>query len=404
MSTNEPEWSAIDAPLTPAQLAERVAMLHERDTVARAGDLPLWDRLASRSKSRLWSQMFWFGCWWGTLLLLAIALLRLLYHDGTTILVWFNAFTAYVYLPAYLVLVIALWKRRWILAALSAIVVGGHLAWIAPDFKSATPYPATNQSSETIRVFYANVLATNRDMQAVLEEIETYDPDVVVLVEYRQPRVPTMRAAPVMKQYRYGTDLRARYAGEVAVFSRLPVRRQQLTYAAGRLVNIVDIPVGSESLRIIALHNHRPLIEAPQLYYRFWETLDSIVADVTGPTIVIGDFNATQHSAAMDRLTSGRFRCAHADRGRGYASTWPNGLLPLPPIRIDHALLSPDVECVSIEEGTGIGSDHKPLVVDVRVHSPELAGRNRAERPAGTVASQNNNSAFPASAIAQRKK
>jgi endonuclease/exonuclease/phosphatase (EEP) superfamily protein YafD len=60
-------------------------------------------------------------------------------------------------------------------------------------------------------------------------------------------------------------------------------------------------------------------------------------------------------------------RSAHVDRGRGYATTWPNGRLPFPPIRIDQALLSPDVECLRIEEGIGVGTDHEPLIVDVRV-------------------------------------
>ena len=69
------------------------------------------------------------------------------------------------------------------------------------------------------------------------------------------------------------------------------------------------------------------------------------------------------HEGVADRL-----RSAHVDRGRGYAITWPNGMFPLPPIRIDHALLSPEVECLAISEGIGTGSDHRPLVVDLRVH------------------------------------
>ena len=95
-------------------------------------------------------------------------------------------------------------------------------------------------------------MASNPDYQAVLDEIAKVDPDVVVLAEYRQPRVPVMQSSPVMEKYPYGTDLHTRYAGEVAVFSRLPVTRQQLAFKAGRVVNIVDIPIGDETLRIMA--------------------------------------------------------------------------------------------------------------------------------------------------------
>jgi endonuclease/exonuclease/phosphatase (EEP) superfamily protein YafD len=92
---------------------------------------------------------------------------------------------------------------------------------------------------------------------------------------------------------------------------------------------------------------------------------------------VVGDFNATQHSRVYEQLMSGHFRSAHEDRGRGYATTWPNGLRPVPPIRIDQALMSPQVECVSIVEGTGLGSDHKPLILELRVHTPGPAGAAR---------------------------
>jgi endonuclease/exonuclease/phosphatase (EEP) superfamily protein YafD len=60
-------------------------------------------------------------------------------------------------------------------------------------------------------------------------------------------------------------------------------------------------------------------------------------------------------------------RSAHDDRGRGYATTWPNDKFWLPPIRIDQAFLSPDVACKRIVEGHGKGSDHRPIVVDLTV-------------------------------------
>jgi endonuclease/exonuclease/phosphatase (EEP) superfamily protein YafD len=66
-------------------------------------------------------------------------------------------------------------------------------------------------------------------------------------------------------------------------------------------------------------------------------------------------------------LTESGLRSAHDDRGRGYATTWPNGQNLCPPIRIDHALVSPEIEVESIREGRGRGSDHKPLILDVHI-------------------------------------
>jgi endonuclease/exonuclease/phosphatase (EEP) superfamily protein YafD len=94
-----------------------------------------------------------------------------------------------------------------------------------------------------------------------------------------------------------------------------------------------------------------------------------------GPLVIVGDFNATEHSLVYEQLTSEWLRSAHDDRGRGYATTWPNRRNWLPPIRIDQVLLSPQVECERIVEGRGLGSDHKPLIVDVRLR-PGPAKRN----------------------------
>jgi hypothetical protein len=41
----------------------------------------------------------------------------------------------------------------------------------------------------------------------------------------------------------------------------------------------------------------------------------------------------------------------------------------MPPIRIDQAFLSPEIECLDIREGRGEGSDHKPLIVDLRIRT-----------------------------------
>ena len=84
---------------------------------------------------------------------------------------------------------------------------------------------------------------------------------------------------------------------------------------------------------------------------------------------VVGDFNASEHSIVYMRLTEHRLRSAHDDRGRGYATTWPNGEYWCPPIRIDHAFVSPEIEVERIVEGRGRGSDHKPLIVDLRLRS-----------------------------------
>ncbi len=121
------------------------------------------------------------------------------------------------------------------------------------------------------------------------------------------------------------------------------------------------------------MHSPRPFYKEHFNYSEFWLGALPLISQQPRPLMVIGDFNATQYSRVYQELASMGLRSAHVDRGRGYATTWPNGDNPLPPIRIDQAFLSPQVECLNITEGIGRGSDHKPLILEIRV---------REDRPA----------------------
>ena len=363
--------------LPPAALAERVAMLSTAGADIRGGTLPMWGRLRTPPR-RSWAARFFAGsvfgaAWCGVLCLLAVALLRVCWHDGNVLLTWLNAFTLYLYLPAYLVLALAAWTHRWWLATASAAVVAFHLAWIAPDFQPATQFvpPTANPIAEprSLRIFYANVLGSNRQFEAMLNEAASTNPDVIVLSELHRPWVSYLRESEVIKAFPYGTNVQKRHYGDTNVFSRLPVSRMRVIYIAGRVILSVDIQVEEQAVRLYMIHSPRPMLQSMAEYEDFWNQLEPLVNSDRGPVVVIGDFNATQHSEVYRRLTSGRLRSAHVDRGRGYATTWPNWRRPVPPIRIDQALVSDEVECISIAEGMGPGSDHKPLILDIRIHS-----------------------------------
>jgi len=326
------------------------------------------------------------GVWWlfylvacgAALSLCVVAALRVFYHDGEFVLIWLNAFTRYVYLPAYGCVAWAVWQRRWILALASALTVGCHIAWMARDFVRDRRFdsPTNIQASATmadasppVRIFFANVAVKNVQHDSMLQEIVAADPDVIVLVEYSWPWHLKFKASPILAPYKYGTGHLQSHIGSVNVFSRLPLKNEIQNWVNGRAVHAIDMDRGDKTLRIIGLHGPRP-IDDPQYDYRgYWKQMVPMLTARQGPLVVVGDFNATEHSLVYEQLTSTWLRSAHDDRGRGYATTWPNGVYWLPPIRIDQALLSPEVECERIVEGRGVGSDHKPLIIDVHVRA-----------------------------------
>ena len=80
------------------------------------------------------------------------------------------------------------------------------------------------------------------------------------------------------------------------------------------------------------------------------------------PTVVLGDLNASPFGSAYEDLTGPGLRGAHEAVGRGLATTWPNGAALLPPLRLDHVLISPRLRVTSVREGRGAGSDHRPVI------------------------------------------
>jgi endonuclease/exonuclease/phosphatase (EEP) superfamily protein YafD len=320
----------------------------------------------------------WWICYvtaWAAVLTLAlVAGLRIVYHDGAYFLTWLNAFTRYVYLPAYACLVWAAWQRRGLLGFASFVVVLCHLIWMAPDFvrdrRFDPPAGAAAQAAGTspsIRIFFANVLQSNLEFDAMFAEIEAANPDLIVFAEWGWRWHKLFKQSPLAADYVHGASITQPHYGTVNLFSKLPLTSETLNYAAGRLVRTVDIQLGSQSLRLIGLHAARPLHPDQRDYESYWNQMLQILSSESRPLVVIGDFNATQHSLVYWRLKQMGLRSAHEDRGRGYATTWPNDFGGVSLIRIDQAFLSPEVECERIVEGRGKGSDHRPLLVDLRL-------------------------------------
>jgi endonuclease/exonuclease/phosphatase (EEP) superfamily protein YafD len=311
--------------------------------------------------------------WLITAGLALIALLRFIHHDGTHLLTWLNAFTRYVYLPAYLCLIWAAWNRRWRLALANLAIVACHLYWLAPDFlrdrrfDAASRAVASDRPAHSLRIFFANVKVENRERATLLREIRDANADVIVVVEFSMYWNVGFRHSPLIATFPYGSSVDQAHINAVNIFSKVPVKANRKQLVANRLIETIEIPLGSKTLRLVGLHAPRPMNIRDYDYEGYWGQVVPLLLAEPHPLVVVGDFNATQYSRVYHQLKAGGLRSAHEDRGRGYATTWPNGMEWLPPIRIDQAFLSPDVECLNISEGVGRGSDHKPLILDVQI-------------------------------------
>lgn len=90
-----------------------------------------------------------------------------------------------------------------------------------------------------------------------------------------------------------------------------------------------------------------------------------------GPTILLGDFNATATSVVYRTLTSRLAAARPLAPHRKPTSTFPSAM---PVLRIDHLFVSPEIEVRDVSAPfsptTRVASDHLPLVMDFSVKAP----------------------------------
>jgi endonuclease/exonuclease/phosphatase (EEP) superfamily protein YafD len=302
--------------------------------------------------------------WLVTLPLLLVAGLRLLAHDATMELIMLNAFTLWLYLPAWLVLPLALRARSFRLCAASALLVLLHIAWIGPRGLVAARLPSLPAGAARFRVMSANLLMVNEDTEGIAGEILRAKPDILLVQEQapqwrdRFDREDFQRALP------YRSSVTHVDSFGIGIYTRVPHVAEQLDIA-GFPAFRADVPVAGATLRVFNFHTMPP--RAPQYVGTWNEMMARIVALVSerqGPVLLGGDLNTTPHHAWFARLLATGLTSAHEARGRTLATTWPNGHFPTPPIRLDHFFVSPELVTLDVSEGEGRGSDHRPIVAD----------------------------------------
>jgi vancomycin resistance protein VanJ len=142
----------------------------------------------------------------------------------------------------------------------------------------------------------------------------------------------------------------------------------------GRQVRVTNVHLETPRAGLESLLKGRVTEGAFQLYEK--SSLREIelrrahrwVAQFTGPQLVVGDFNTPPESPIFREAWSD-WDNAFALGGRGFGGSRHNGWIRA---RIDHILLSPGWTVVRSWLGPDIGSDHVPVLAEIRLNSGGL--------------------------------
>ena len=276
--------------------------------------------------------------------------------------------------PLLLPLALALFTRDravWIGLALTGLVVAGP--FMGFSFGTDCGEPPATSSHVPLKIITFNTGA-GRDASGVMELLAAESPDIAMLQECHPGH-----ATPPGYQLVQSSAL--------CFVSRLPIARVDARTRAdvwqrggSGEITMVEITTKAGPLYVLNVHLEtvRHGLEALMAHkldgvgqmegniaLRRWESelARAWAARAEGPLIIAGDFNIPTESAIYQTSWSG-FGNAFDACGYGYGRTKETRWFG---VRIDHVLYSGALACDAARLGPASGSDHRPLVVDVRL-------------------------------------
>ncbi|WP_371102391.1 endonuclease/exonuclease/phosphatase family protein, partial [Streptomyces sp. PU_AKi4] len=125
-----------------------------------------------------------------------------------------------------------------------------------------------------------------------------------------------------------------------------------------------------DAVRLQLAHPMPPLPGQVGLWQRELGRLrDAAAADRETPTVLAGDFNASQDHAAFRRILDTGLRDAARLAGSDRTPTWPSRTTPAFGTQIDHVLVSEEFAAREARFLTLPDTDHRALVVDLTLHA-----------------------------------
>lgn len=263
--------------------------------------------------------------------------------------------------------------RRWLLIGIGCVLVAFQSVQILPWYLSppldslATPL----DRPPLLRVVLANINTRNQAYDRVIGFVQQESPDIVLLMEVSENWQGPLVA--IQDQLPYSFNQTGNY-----LFSRYPLQDPRSDYfgtdRTAALLTQITVQDPTTQDRRIALIGAHPLPPIrPELFHSRNRHLDGIaqtLGSVSQPTILMGDLNITPWSPYYRRLI--RITGLNNTRlGFGILPSWPTpgtyplGLDRILQLPIDHCLVSAEFETLEIRVGPDIGSDHRPVIVDL---------------------------------------
>jgi endonuclease/exonuclease/phosphatase (EEP) superfamily protein YafD len=273
-----------------------------------------------------------------------------------------------VFYAVIMVLVLLLSLRKALGAVLAAtgalILVVGLWPVLCPLLDRPEP------GVDRVRILFANMNYANPTPKKLFPTLKSEAPDLVVLVE-SSPQERAMFDEGAFPQYPYRF-----FYGETHLLSKYPF--DNLGYEPiGHTSQgfLVETPNGTINLQVVHLSRPWPYASLKDGRNNAPGEVQQLIARLQngshGNMLMVGDFNATANSSLISQLRKGlKLRVLPTPVG-----TWPAKVVSPFAASFDNVLAGGNISLIRRRVGNDIGSDHRPVIVDV-----QLADEGRSPR------------------------
>nr|WP_229851577.1 endonuclease/exonuclease/phosphatase family protein [Streptomyces parvulus] len=283
--------------------------------------------------------------------------------DGVTPVPQLLAFLPWLLVPTAAGLLLSLLARWWT-GAVWGVALLGLLAWFIEPY-GRTADPAGPPLAE-LRVLTSNV-EFGQGTDALVAAVREERPDVVFVQECEYTCDATLRRE-LAADFPHRRAVEGGGSEGSVILSTFPLRAADGVPATMGMPGAVA-DVNGHPVRLQLAHPMPPLPDQVGLWRGELDALrDAVAGDGGTPTVVAGDFNASQDHAAFRRILDTGLSDAARLSGADRTASWPARTSPAFGVQIDHVLVSEDFAARGARFLDLADTDHRALVVDLTLH------------------------------------
>jgi len=277
-----------------------------------------------------------------------------------------NASFPHLHFVTTLLAIIYFAKKRqgeWLLLAVAA-----HLVQVINLFSPLySPDVFKFEGGTELKILYSNVYVHNQNPEKLSELITKEDPDLVLLTEVSDR---WLQILDIGKNYPYSFLRPGKSADGNAIYSKFPLsetrRIPEDTYFAALSTKITLAE--SKEIYVNLVHAAPPQLDftGEKRIGIFRLLAQHPGNDHNSRAIVVGDFNVASSSRLFGKIIE-ILGLRKVSNGWFEFPTWSPLEFPLLVAPIDHLTIGSDIQSDFFSVGPDIGSDHLPLLAELRV-------------------------------------